>query len=139
MAIPTKQTPDFDSLISTTGAGGEVHQHAGEGGERLTTAQGVVIADNQNSLRAGAPGPGLPPPSGPVSVLEHDGPLIHWDDAFRGRRALAKGAVWANSVVVDTPLLDDDPGFADGVEDLAVEQFVPEPRVEALDVAVFPG
>src|SRR5690606_26643109 len=39
--------------------GGEIQQHAVEGTERLTTAQGVVIADNQNSLRAGAPGPTL--------------------------------------------------------------------------------
>ena len=59
MAVPTKQTPDFESLISETGRGGEVHQHAIDDGERLTTAQGVVIADNQNSLRAGSPGPTL--------------------------------------------------------------------------------
>jgi catalase len=59
MAPSTTQTPDFDDLISATGEGGEVHQHATEGSERLTTAQGVVIADNQNSLRVGAPGPTL--------------------------------------------------------------------------------
>jgi catalase len=59
MARPTQQTPDLDALISTTGAAGEVHQHAEDGGERLTTAQGVVIADNQNSLHPGAPGPTL--------------------------------------------------------------------------------
>ncbi|WP_405283053.1 catalase [Gaopeijia maritima] len=41
------------------GAGGETHQTAG--GERpvLTTQQGVPIADDQNTLRAGARGPGL--------------------------------------------------------------------------------
>lgn len=59
MARPTKQTPDFDALISKTGAAGELHQQAADGDERLTTAQGVVIADNQNSLRADAPGPTL--------------------------------------------------------------------------------
>ena len=59
MAAPPSQTPDFDELISATGAGSEVHQHAADGAERLTTAQGVVIADNQNSLHAGAPGPTL--------------------------------------------------------------------------------
>ena len=59
MASPPKQTPDFKDLISTTREGGELHQHAAQDGERLTTAQGVVIADNQNSLRAGAPGPTL--------------------------------------------------------------------------------
>ncbi len=41
------------------GNGGEYHQHAKKGGPRLTTAQGVPIADNQNSLKAGARGPGL--------------------------------------------------------------------------------
>ncbi|PWK61463.1 catalase [Roseicyclus mahoneyensis] len=59
MTDPTRQTADFDALISATGSGGELHQHAAEGGRRLTTAQGVVIADNQNSLRVGAPGPTL--------------------------------------------------------------------------------
>jgi hypothetical protein len=34
-------------------------------------------------------------------------------------------------VVVTTPLFDDDLGFFQGVEDLAVEQFVPEASVEA--------
>ncbi|MDT8855724.1 catalase [Paracoccaceae bacterium Fryx2] len=53
------QPSDLTDLISAQGAGGEIHQHAGESDERLTTAQGVVIADNQNSLRVGAPGPTL--------------------------------------------------------------------------------
>ena len=41
------------------GNGGEYHQQAGEGRPRLTTNQGVVIADNQNSLRQGPGGPTL--------------------------------------------------------------------------------
>ncbi len=45
---------DQDSYI---GEGGELHQTARRNGEALTTQQGVVIADNQNSLRAGARGP----------------------------------------------------------------------------------
>jgi catalase len=53
------QSSDLNDLISAHGAGGEIHQHADGSSERLTTAQGVVIADNQNSLRAGAPGPTL--------------------------------------------------------------------------------
>lgn len=40
-------------------AGGETHQTAGEGSPRLTTAQGVPVSDDQNTLRAGARGPGL--------------------------------------------------------------------------------
>ena len=59
MTDPTQKTTDFAKLNSKTGAGGEVHQHASDDGARLTTAQGVVIADNQNSLRAGARGPTL--------------------------------------------------------------------------------
>jgi catalase len=52
-----KQT-SAEHTFNEQGNGGEYHQHA-EGGERLTTAQGVTVADNQNSLRAGAPGPTL--------------------------------------------------------------------------------
>ncbi len=44
----------------------------------------------------------------------------------------------ADRVVVATPALDDDLGFPQGVEDLAVEQFVTQARVEAFDVAVLP-
>ena len=58
MKTPT-QSADLNDLISARGRGGEIHQHAQDGSERLTTAQGMVIADNQNSLRAGAPGPTL--------------------------------------------------------------------------------
>ncbi|MFO1153834.1 MAG: catalase [Rhodospirillales bacterium] len=42
------------------GHGGELHQTSGAGAdERLTTNQGLPIADNQNSLRAGGRGPTL--------------------------------------------------------------------------------
>lgn len=41
------------------GAGGETHQTAGDGAAYLTTQQGVPVADDQNSLRAGARGPTL--------------------------------------------------------------------------------
>jgi len=42
-------------------AGGETHQRASasNGSDRLTTNQGVVVSDNQNSLKAGARGPTL--------------------------------------------------------------------------------
>jgi len=39
--------------------GGETHQVAGNGRPPLTTAQGVVVSDDQNTLRAGERGPGL--------------------------------------------------------------------------------
>lgn len=44
---------------SDKGQGGELHQTAGGSHPPLTTNQGVVIADDQNSLRAGARGPTL--------------------------------------------------------------------------------
>ena len=39
--------------------GGETHQTAGDGVDRLTTAQGVPIGDDQNTLTAGERGPQL--------------------------------------------------------------------------------
>jgi catalase len=39
--------------------GGETHQRAGDGTARLTTAQGVPVSDDQNTLRAGERGPSL--------------------------------------------------------------------------------
>ena len=41
------------------GQGGELHQVATKGGEVLTTAQGVPVSDDQNSLRLGMRGPTL--------------------------------------------------------------------------------
>ena len=38
------------------GQGGELHQVAAKGGEVLTTAQGVPVSDDQNSLRLGMRG-----------------------------------------------------------------------------------
>lgn len=40
-------------------AGGETHQRAEPGGTNLTSNQGVIISDNQNSLKAGDRGPTL--------------------------------------------------------------------------------
>jgi catalase len=44
-----RQPHDLNDLISVRGNGGEIHQHASGETERLTTAQGVTISDNQNS------------------------------------------------------------------------------------------
>src|SRR5690348_2384967 len=40
------------------GQGGETHQVAADGSPRLTTQQGTVVSDDQNTLRAGERGPG---------------------------------------------------------------------------------
>ena len=42
-------------------------------------------------------------------------------------------------IVVPPPALDDDLGFAQRVEPLAVEELVAQASIEALDVAVLPG
>ena len=52
-AIANSMSPE-----SITGTGGEIHQQA-TGGNNLTTNMGAIIADDQNSLRAGARGPAL--------------------------------------------------------------------------------
>jgi catalase len=44
---------------TTTGDGGEIHQQTNADGPHLTTNQGIVVADNQNSLKAGKRGPTL--------------------------------------------------------------------------------
>src|SRR5215211_931895 len=44
-----------------------------------------------------------------------------------------------DGIVMPAPALDDDLCLAESVEDLAVEQLVPEPSIEALDIAILPG
>ena len=44
-----------------------------------------------------------------------------------------------NCVVVDAPFLDHDFVLPEGVEHLAIEQFVVEPGIEAFAVSVFHG
>ena len=44
---------------TTRGGGGETHQTASDGHDVLTTQQGVPVADDQNTLRAGERGPFL--------------------------------------------------------------------------------
>ncbi len=51
-----KFAPSHPKQSAKTRSGGELHQQPAAGGVVLTTNQGVVIADNQNSLKA-APRP----------------------------------------------------------------------------------
>ena len=44
--------------------------------------------------------------------------------------------MWSHVVVLSEPLIDDDLGLLEGLEDLAVEQLVPEVGIESLSVAV---
>ncbi|WP_341894071.1 catalase [Ferrovibrio terrae] len=54
-----KKTAPNNKTKTVTGKGGETHQQADGADHRLTTNQGTVIADNQNSLKSGARGPTL--------------------------------------------------------------------------------
>lgn len=58
---PTKAMPPLEGPASKmiTGAGGELHQVAAAGGQTMTTNHGMPIADDHNSLKAGARGPTL--------------------------------------------------------------------------------
>ena len=49
----------ISELIDEVGSGGETHQFARGGRATLTTQQGVPVADDQNTLRAGTRGPTL--------------------------------------------------------------------------------
>ncbi|HEY3941816.1 MAG TPA: catalase [Acidimicrobiales bacterium] len=52
-----QRVPGGDEVRSTRGEGGETHQQAVDGAPRLSTRQGVVVADDQNTLRVGERGP----------------------------------------------------------------------------------
>ena len=55
----TQSGQDQSLRPTERGTGGELHQRPGPDDPRLTTAQGIPVADNQNSLKAGALGPTL--------------------------------------------------------------------------------
>ncbi|MFT9377042.1 catalase [Komagataeibacter saccharivorans] len=55
----TKTPHPSASPATHTGPGGETHQGAGGDTPVMTTQQGVPVADDQNTLRAGANGPAL--------------------------------------------------------------------------------
>ncbi len=55
----SQSSNDITEHPVTRGAGGELHQTPKGQGARMTTAQGVPVADDQNSLKAGARGPTL--------------------------------------------------------------------------------
>ena len=59
-------------------------------------------------------------------------------DRLWGRGTPTAGAVGSNSIVQPSPLLDEDDGLGQRVEDLAVQELVPQLAVEALVVAVLP-
>jgi catalase len=53
-----RQQVEYADQRVERGQGGETHQIAADGAPRLTTQQGTVVSDDQNTLRAGPRGPG---------------------------------------------------------------------------------
>ena len=52
-----RQATEYGDQRVERGPGGETHQAAAEGAPRMTTQQGTVVSDDQNTLRAGERGP----------------------------------------------------------------------------------
>lgn len=46
--------------------------------------------------------------------------------------------MWALSVVVSSPLLNDDPGLFLAIEDLSVQEYITDPCIEALAISTLP-
>ena len=72
-------------------------------------------------------------------MLVHDRFLVHRDDGFRSRWAVAQCTMRPLRVVMFSPFFDDNLRFFQGVKDLAVKQFVSESGIEAFTVSVLPG
>ena len=97
-----------------------------------------VLAAPIGMMNASLGWPGLPPSSGPGSMLVHGGPRVHRDDGFRRWATVSQGAVGPDGVVMATLFLDQDLGLLQGVEDLSVEEFVAESGIEAFAISVLP-
>src|SRR3954463_6456606 len=58
---------------------------------------------------------------------------------LRSRRLVAQRPMRAHTVVMASPAFDHNSGLLEGVEDLAIQQLVPQPRIERLHIPVLPG
>src|SRR3954462_2244451 len=58
---------------------------------------------------------------------------------LRSRRLVAQRPMRAHAVVMASPAFDHNSGLLEGVEDLAIQQLVPQPRIERLHIPVLPG
>lgn len=75
------------------GQGGELHQTPKGDTQRMTTAQGTPVSDDQNSLKAGARGPTL------MEDLHFREKMFHFDheripERVVHARATARTAIW---------------------------------------------
>lgn len=89
-----------------------------------------------SGMSSGSGIPGRWPLAGRPIVLTC--PIRAKQDCLRRWRPAAERAVWTQRVVVLSPTFDEDGGFPQRVEDLPVQELVPELAVEAFVVAVLP-
>lgn len=61
------------------------------------------------------------------------------DEDLRRGRLVSERAMGAHGVEVPPPAFDDDLRLREGVENLAVEEFIAQPGIERLDEAILPG
>src|ERR1700720_3745296 len=68
-----RQPVEYGDQRVERGQGGETHQVASGDALRLTTQQGIVVSDDQNTLRAGERGPGV------LEDFHFRGKIFHFD------------------------------------------------------------
>ena len=87
------------------GTGGETHQVAAEGAPRLTTQQGTVVSDDQNTLRAGERGPDA------LEDFHFREKIFHFDHERIPERVVHARGYGAHGYFENyEPLTDDHPG-----------------------------
>jgi len=69
-------------------------------------------------------------------MLVYSRPAFRRDHGLPDRRAVAQGTVWSLGVLMFPPLFNQDLHLSQTVEDLTVQQFVPEPGIEAFTVSI---
>lgn len=111
------------------------------GCSNLNTLQRLTIRQRSSASSTGEQhiAPDQPHLSDPVRLLVHDRPLIHHNGGFRRGRAIPQSTVWLLGVAVFPPLFHQDLSLAEAVENLAVEQFIAEPDIEAFAVPILLG
>src|ERR1700742_1229733 len=96
----SKQRGDVETFLAA-GEGGATHQRAHGPEQSLTTNQGVVIADNQNTLKSGVRGPSL------LEDFHFREKITHFDHERIPERVVhARGAAAHGYFQVYEPLTD---------------------------------
>ena len=118
-------------VLDSSGVAGDLQRLADAGALAVTPD---VVQELRDACSAAA----CPPSSGPAVLLAHHGSGLHGDDGLWRRGPISERGVRPDSVVMTSPQCDEDFGHVDGVANLAVEQFVAQAAVKALDVSIFP-